>query len=301
MSTELQAEKPIDKVREMLKNLTPAGEQSLASHRALWEQNADTFPTSSAVRVEKVKLDDCFAERVQAKNATTNRVILYFHGGGYALGSARSHRHLAARLSEASAATVFTLDYRRAPEHPFPAAVEDATAAYEVLLQQIRPEHFAVGGDSAGGALTLATLLSARDKGLPMPAAAVLLSPFVDLTCSGDTHVTRASVDPIVSRDVLQNFISMYLGTTDRRNPMASPVFADLTGMPPLMIQVGDHETLLAEALLLADQARKVGVPVRCDVWPEMIHVWQLFWQILPEGAQAVDQVGLYLKERWQS
>jgi acetyl esterase/lipase len=188
-------------------------------------------------------------------------VVLYLHGGGYVIGSPRSHRHLAAAVAAAGQASALLLDYRRAPAHPSPAAVDDATAAYRWLLDQgIAPGHIVIGGDSAGGGLTVATLLALRDARLPLPAGGVCISPWVDLTFSGASYRTRAAVDPIVTRPGIDEMARAYFGATSARAPLASPLFADLRGLPPLLIHVGSDEVLLDDAVQLADRAKAAGV-----------------------------------------
>jgi acetyl esterase/lipase len=239
------------------------------------------------------------AEWVSAPGAAADRAVLYLHGGGYVLGSIRTHRELAARISQDSGARCLVIDYRLAPEHPFPAAVEDAVAAYRWLLETgYAPERLAIAGDSAGGGLTVATLLALRDAKLPLPATAVCISPWVDLVVEGESMTTRAKQDPMLSREPLLAMAKHYLGGGDARAPLASPVFADLRGLPPLLIHVGDHETLLDDSTRLAARARKAGVEVELEVWPEMIHVWHAFAAMVPEGREAIERIGAHLAKR---
>jgi acetyl esterase/lipase len=226
-------------------------------------------------------------------------VVLYLHGGGYVIGSIKTHRDLMGRISRAAQARVLGLDYRLAPEHPFPAAVDDSLSAYRWLLDNgTKPARIAVAGDSAGGGLTVATLVAIRDAKLPLPAAGVCLSPWVDMEGIGETMKTRAQADPVVQRDGLLGMASAYLQGKDPRSPLAAPLYADLKGLPPLLIQVGDAETLLDDSNRLADRARAAGVNVKLEVWPEMIHVWQLFASFLPEGQQAVEGIGSFIRSR---
>jgi epsilon-lactone hydrolase len=222
--------------------------------------------------------------------------VLYLHGGGYVLGSIKTHRDLMGRISRAAKARVLGLDYRLAPEHPFPAAVDDSLTAYRWLLDQgLKPARIAVAGDSAGGGLAIATLVAIREAGLPMPAAGICLSPWVDMEGLGESMKTREQADPVVRRDMLVQMASAYLGKQDLRTPLAAPLYADLKGLPPLLIQVGDAETLLDDSNRLTQRARAAGVQVKLEVWPEMIHVWQLFASFLPEGQQAVDGIGQFI------
>jgi phosphinothricin tripeptide acetyl hydrolase len=237
------------------------------------------------------------AEWLRPPAAVAGRVVLYLHGGGYVIGSPRSHRHLAAAIASAGAANALLLDYRLAPEHPFPAAVDDAVAAYRWLLDQgIAPRHVVIGGDSAGGGLTVATLLALRDASVPLPAGGVCISPWVDLTCSGESYRTKAEADPIVKRGPIEEMARAYLGDRDRRAPLASPLFADLRGLPPLLIHVGSEEVLLDDAVQLSERARQAGVTATLEVWDEMIHVWHWFLPMLDEAQAAVDSIGRFVR-----
>jgi monoterpene epsilon-lactone hydrolase len=239
------------------------------------------------------------AEWVVAPGALAERVILYLHGGGYVVGSINTHRDLAARLSRAAAARVLLIAYRLAPEHPHPAAVEDATAAYRWLLANgTSSAQLVIAGDSAGGGLTVATLVALRDAGEPLPAAGVCLSPWVDLEGVGESMTTKAAVDPMVQREGLTKMAAMYLAGQPPRTPLAAPLHADLSGLPPLLIQVGTAETLLDDSTRLAERARKAGVQVTLEPWEDMIHVWQAFAAILPEGRQAIERIGEFVKLR---
>jgi epsilon-lactone hydrolase len=239
------------------------------------------------------------AEWVSAAGSLADRAVLYLHGGGYVLGSIDTHRELAARISAASGARCLVIDYRLGPEHRFPAAVDDAVAAYRFLLDcGYTPAKLAIAGDSAGGGLTMATLVALRDAKLPLPATAVGISPWVDLTGDSETMTSKAAVDPMVQREPLRTLAKHYLGSADPRTPLASPLFADLKGLPPLLIQVGDSETLLDDSRHFAERARKAGVEVELEVWPEMIHVWHAFAALLPEGREAIERLGAHLRKR---
>jgi epsilon-lactone hydrolase len=225
--------------------------------------------------------------------------VLYLHGGGYVIGSPRSHRHLAAAIGRSAQTRVLLPDYRLAPEHPFPAAVDDAVAAYRWLLdRRIAPSRIVIGGDSAGGGLTVATLLALRDQKVPLPAAGVCISPWVDLTCSGASYTTRKAADPIVKFDGIAMMSKAYLAGQDVKTPLASPLFADLGGLPPLLVQVGDDEVLLDDSVQLVDRAKKAGVDATLDVWPKMVHVWHWFFPMLDEGQAAIDKIGEFVRKR---
>lgn len=256
-------------------------------------------PAPEGVTCTPVEAGGVSAEWSVAAGAAEDKVIVYVHGGGYVMGSAGSHRDMTGRLSKAAGARVLSLNYRMAPEHPFPAAVDDTVAAYKWLLDQgIKPANIAIAGDSAGGGLAFAALLAIRDAGHPVPAAGVGISPWVDMEGTGESMTTRAVVDPVVQKEGLLGMAKLYLGTADPKNPLAAPLHANLAGLPPLLIQVGDHETLLDDSNRIAERARKAGVDVTLKVWDEMPHVWHLFAPILPEARQAIDEIGAFFQAR---
>jgi acetyl esterase/lipase len=251
------------------------------------------------VRFEPVDAGGVPAEWTAAPGARTDRTLVYLHGGGYCLGSVATHRSLVARLSRAARVRVLSVDYRLAPEHPHPAAVEDAVAALRFAYASgLDPARVAVGGDSAGGGLAVAALLALRDRGLPLPAAGVCISPWTDLSASGASVRTRADLDPLVDADDLACLAAAYLGGRDPRAPLASPLFADLRGLPPLLVHVGTAEILLDDATRLAENARDAGVDVELEVWDDMIHVWHAFADLLPEGVQAIEGIATFLEKR---
>ncbi len=270
-------------------------DKPLAEMRQEWEE---LFSAPSAeAQSERVSAGGVEAEWITAPGASADRVLLYLHGGGYALGSVRSHWDLIARLSAAGGCRGLGLDYRLSPEHPFPAPVEDATAAYRWLLEQgIRPSNIAVAGDSAGAGLTAATLVALRDAGTELPAAGVMISPWVDLEAEGESMQTRAELDPMVQRPLILGMAETYLAGADPRAPLAAPLHAKLEGLPPLLIHVGDHETLLDDATRFAARARAAGVDTTLEPWDEMFHVFQLFTE-LPEAAKAVEAIGSFLRK----
>jgi acetyl esterase/lipase len=208
-------------------------------------------------------------------------------------------RELSSRLARMGGVRGLSAAYRLAPEHTFPAAVEDAVTAYRWLLEQgVAAGNVIVSGASAGGGLALALLLAAREQGLPLPAGAVVLSPWVDLTQSGETFATHAAADPVISKAYLDRFAGMYLGDADPMQPLASPVFGELAGLPPVLIQVGGAETMLDESRRFAAKARQAGVEVRLDEWPEMVHVWQACGMRVPEARDAIEQAGAWMRGR---
>ncbi|HEX7776289.1 MAG TPA: alpha/beta hydrolase, partial [Parvibaculum sp.] len=225
-----------------------------------------------------------------------DRVIMYVHGGGYVIGSVTSHRHLATELGRAAGTRTLSLDYRLAPEHPFPAAVDDALAGYRFLIAQgIEPGNIAIAGDSAGGGLTVATLLAIRDAGLPQPACGFCISPWVDMEAVGNSMTTQAAIDPMVQKDGLLGMAAAYLNGANPRAPLAAPIHADLRGIAPLLIQVGSAETLLDDSTRLASKAGAVDVNVTLQVWPEMIHVWHFFHPMLGAARRAIADAGTYI------
>ena len=293
------ADRGIDVVRAHLAKLPPSDSLTTAERRAQYERAEKVFPTPPDVKVERVNVPAAPAEWLRPPSAVPGRVVLYLHGGGYVIGSPRSHRHLAAAIAGAAEASALLLDYRLAPEHPFPAAVEDATAAYRWLLDQaIAPEHIVIAGDSAGGGLTVATLLALREARVPLPAGGVCISPWVDLTCSGASYATKAAADPIVRRAGVEEMARAYLGATPPRTPLASPLFADLRGVPPLLIHVGSDEVLLDDAVQLAERAKAAGVDATLEIYDRMIHVWHWFLPMLDEAQTAVNAIGRFVRSR---
>lgn len=289
----------LDQVIALVKNSQIDESQGATEgRRRSFEQMVDDFAIEIPAKYSRLSAGGVTAEWVTAEGASDSRVVLYFHGGGYIIGSPRTHRPMLAHLSLDSAARVLSLDYRLAPEHPFPAPVEDAVTAYRWLLGEgFDPARIALAGDSAGGGLTVAALVQIRYLGLPLPAAGVCVSPWVDMEGLGESMNTRASADPMVGKENLIVSAKTYLGGADSRAPLAAPLYADLRNLPPLLIQVGDAEVLLDDSTRLAGIAREAGVEVQMDVWDDMIHVWHLFAPILPEGKQAISQAGEFIKK----
>lgn len=239
------------------------------------------------------------AEWVEAPGAAVDRVILYLHGGGYVMGSIATHRAMVARIARAANARALLIDYRLAPEHPFPAAVEDAVAAYRWLVAQgCKQGRIVIAGDSAGGGLVLATLLRLRDMGVTLPAAGVGISPWTDLEGTGESVKTKAATDPMVTQENLSISAKAYYADHDPKDPLISQIHADFRGLPPLLLQVGESEILLDDATRVAARAKAAGVNVELEIWPEMIHVWHVFAKILPEGQQAIDKIGRFVIAR---
>ena len=291
------SQRGIDVVRAHLAKLPRTDSMTVAERRAQYDRAERVFATPADVAVERVTAPVRPAEWLTPPGARPNTVVLYLHGGGYVIGSPRSHRHLAAAVARAGAARALLLDYRLAPEHPFPAALDDAVAAYEWLLGQgLDARRIVVAGDSAGGGLTVATLLALRDRGRPLPAAGVCISPWVDLTCSGASYATKAAADPIVTRDGVEALAQAYVGAGDRKAALVSPLYADLRNLPPLLIHVGSDEVLLDDAIGLGARARAAGVDVKVEEWPAMVHVWHWFLPILDEAEKAIAGIGDFVR-----
>jgi monoterpene epsilon-lactone hydrolase len=254
-------------------------------------------PLAADVKVETVSADGVAAEWTSTPGAARDAAILYAHGGGYVTGSLDSHRHMVAELGRAANCVALALDYRLAPEHPFPAPVEDALAGYRFLLAQgFKPERIAIAGDSAGGGLVVAAMVAIRDAGLPQPGGGWCLSPWIDMEMIGGSMESNASRDPTVQRPGITEMAQLYLGDADPRSPLAAPLYADLAGIAPLLIQVGSVETLLDDAIRLAPRAGAADVRVDLQVWPEMIHVWPLYHPELKAGKRALDEAGAWIK-----
>ena len=274
-------------------------EPSVQELRGPMDAMGAATPPPEGCRVEAMTLGGRPAERLTPRDAVAGRVILFLHGGGYCIGSLASHRALAARLAEATRCAAVVPDYRLAPEHPFPAAVDDALAAWRDLLASgADPARAAIAGDSAGGGLTFATALAAREAGLPMPAALLAISPWADLAQTGASYAAKAQSDTMITKAGLDLFSSTYLAGTDPRHPLASPLFADLTGLPPTLIQVGGEESLLSDSAGMAQALGLAGVDVTLRIWPEMIHVWHFFAPRLTAGQAATDEAGAWLRGR---
>jgi monoterpene epsilon-lactone hydrolase len=272
---------------------------SFTESRAMFEQMVALFPPPEGVSSTPVDAGGIAGEWITAPGAGEEQTIYWLHGGGYCIGSINTHRALLAGISAASGARALAIDYRLAPEHPFPAAVEDAVGGYLWLLSSgVDPSQIIIGGDSAGGGLTMATLVALKEDGKPLPAAAVCISPWTDMTISGESLVSKAEADPMITAEGITRVRDAYVGVSDPRAPLASPIYADLSGLPPLLIQVGENEVLLDDSTRLAERAEAAGVDVTLEVWPDMIHVWHFFAGMLPEGQQAIDRIGAWAREQ---
>ena len=288
---------------ETFKALLAAGaapegvERTLADMRNGYEQIGGAFPIGDDVSIEPVSADGVSSQFTTIGDTQSDSVLFYLHGGGYVIGSLTTHQSLVADISRAAGIKGFAIDYELAPEGQFPCATRDAVKAYQWLLGTgVKAENIVIAGDSAGGGLTVATLVKLRDQNIPLPSAAILLSPWADLTHTSDSMDSRAEEDPMVSRESLNMMAGMYLAGADTKNPEASPVFADLTGLPPMLIQVGTAEVLLDDSRLLAKNAKAAGVEVTLQEWEEMVHVFPHYAPIISDGKKAIEQMGNFIR-----
>jgi acetyl esterase/lipase len=292
-----ELERAIELQRSLFQEFSAA--ETPVEFRAIYARFQAQFPPPHDVKIEPVNAGGVPAEWVIPPGASMQRAILYLHGGGYVVGAPQGYREMVSHIARAAQARALTIDYRLAPETSHPAAVEDAVAAYRWLLKNgAEPGRTVFAGDSAGGGLTVATLVALRDRGDRLPAGGVCICPWVDLEITGKSMDTNAEADPLVKRDVVRNMAAAYLQGQDPRTPLASPLHAELKGLPPLLIQVGNAETLLDDASRLAERARTAGVDVTYEPWPDMIHVWQAFSSFLPEARQAIDRIGEFIRKR---
>lgn len=279
------------------RGISPTGTGTVAAMRAGFETQQSGLPIPPDVDALDITVAGRPARRIRTPGVREDRGTLYLHGGGYVMGSLNTHHELMGRIARSTNAQVLGLDYRLAPEHLYPAAVDDAVGAYLWILEQgIAPERIVIAGDSAGGGLTLATLLVIRDRKLPMPAGAVLFSPWTDLTSSGASVVTRADADPMIGPEILLPMAAHYAGNQPSNTPGISPLFGDLRGLPPLLIQVGDAEVLLDDSMRLHERAQAAGVDSTLHVFPEAFHVFQAV-PMLPESTEALTEAGAFFKK----
>jgi epsilon-lactone hydrolase len=273
----------------------PVG-SDVTEQRRLLRELLSAQPLPGGVTVTAAALGGVPTAEITVDGVEPRHVVLYFHGGVYVMGDAFLAADLASQIGRRTRAKVISVDYRLAPEHPYPAAVDDALAAYEALLDNgAAPSDVVFAGESAGGGLAIATLVNARDHQLPQPAAAFVMSPYADLTLAGTTLETRGKADPLLSREALQARVADYTAGQDAALGLISPVFADLSGLPPLIIQAGTHEVLLDDALRLAQRAATADVAVTLDITPGVPHVFQAYYQILDEATAALERAGQFL------
>lgn len=262
-----------------------------------FESLAYMFPIEPDMICQSVRFNGLAAEWIAPPGCSARGVVLYMHGGGYMIGSIRTHRAMAGRIARAAGKRCLLIAYRLAPENPFPAALEDAVQTYQTLtLERAPSSEIAFAGDSAGGGLAVAALAALRDRGIPLPAGAALLSPWTDLTGSSPSIKAHADRDPFVEPGHLHMMADAYLKQTDPRNPYASPLYADLSGLPPLFIQVGTSECLLDDALRLAQKAKAAGISVELEKWKDKVHMWQYFAPIYAPGQAALESAGAFIR-----
>lgn len=285
----------IDAVRALLTALPrPA---SLAERRERLDAIASVDGVAPDIRFEPVAIGRREAEWSLAPGSDASRILLFLHGGGYCSGSIRSHRGMVAEIGRAAGIRTLALGYRLAPENPFPAALDDTLAAFAFLLGQgSAAHHIAIGGDSAGGGLSLAAMTRLRDAGRPLPACAWLVSPWVDLAMTGASMDTKDAVDPLIHRDYLEELAGAYLGRVNALGPLASPLYADLSRLPPALVQVGSAETLLDDAVRIAGRLGAADVATSLEIWPHMIHAWPLWSARLTAGREAIASAGAFIR-----
>lgn len=293
------ASRQFNQLIKMFESMPRSDGLDVEQMRGAYERLGSMFSAPEGTRNEPVDAGGVHAEWVCAGGVgDAAPILMYLHGGGYVIGSISTHRHLLGHLSAAVGARVLGLDYRLAPEHPHPAALDDAVAAYRWLLTEGHsPSRIVIAGDSAGGGLAVATLVALREAGDPLPAAAALLSPWADLAAEGESIHARAALDPMVQREGLLEMAARYVAGSDPKTPLCSPIHADLKGLPPLLVHVGTRETLYDDSTRLVAKAKEAGVEVTFEPWEDMIHVWHFFAPMLPEANDANLRIGEFFRE----
>ena len=290
------ADPEIEAIRAILREQPRPAD--VAERRKRLDALGSRYAVAADVAVTPVDANGVAAEWTVTSGADVGRVLMFLHGGGYVSGSIDSHRHMVAEAGRQCRARTLAVGYRLAPEHPYPAALEDAVGAYRFLLASgVAPGRIALAGESAGGGLAVATAVTLRDARVALPGCVWLSSPWVDLEMSGGSMASKAAVDPLISKLYLQELAAAYLQGADARRPLASPLYADLHGLPPMLVQVGSAETLLDDAVRLAGAAGAAEVNVTLQVWPDMIHAWHLFYQQVAAGRRALAAVGAFVRE----
>lgn len=281
--------------RQLFRNID--GNADIPSLRVRWEKLAARSRTASGIRVKYVDIAGVECEWLVPTDCRDAPVLFYLHGGAYVSGSAKTHRAMVSYLAKKAGMRALLPNYRLAPEHPFPAGLEDCVAVYRALVDGgADPADIAIAGDSAGGGMTMASLLTLRDAGDAVPAAGVLLSPWLDLTGTGESAKSRARHDPLFRVQDMPNAAAHYASPEQQQHPLVSPVFADVHGLPPILIQVGDHEILLSDSTRIADKISAAGGQVTLQVWPDMWHVFQYFIGRMPEAQKALDDIASFLR-----
>ena len=289
----------LDHVIGIMKDIRSNPPADIHEARAVLDQAFTVYLPASDVTIFEIDAGGVPCQWITAPGVPQDRLVIYLHGGAYATCSPTTHKDLISRLSLASGAAALGVDYRLAPEYLFPAAVEDCLAAYNWALGHgFEPRNIVLAGDSAGGGLVVSVLLAARDFALPLPAAGVCFSPWVDLQCTGESMSVNDDLDAFIKYEGLFARAQSYLGEADPKHPWASALYADLHGLPPLLIHVGSAETLLDDSTRLAILAKDSGVDVSFKIWDDMVHVWQLFASVLPEGQQSIDESGEFIRSK---
>jgi len=284
-------------IKLLLQNREVAAKKRVKDERNEMEHMANMIQLSSDVEIKSVTIDGIDATWLKTPGVEEKNLIIYLHGGGYITGSFNTHKDLVQRLSREARCRVITIEYGLAPEHPFPKGLNDVIKIYKWLIneEKFKPNKIVIAGDSAGGGLTLATLLKLRDLGITLPAAGVCLSPWTDLTFAGESYYDKNIIDPGITLDELMFDARLYLGNEDPKNPYVSPVYADLKGLPPLLIHVGTVEKLLNDSTRIAKSAKNAGVNVTLKIWKEMIHVFQAYAVLIREGQESIKEIGSYI------
>jgi len=295
MTTSLETIKQL--MIDMRRQFDAMGGGGLEESRQRFDETGLATPLPEGTRIEFISINsDITADWVIPQNPDSSKTILYFHGGGYSAGSSLSHRPICARIAHHSGCKILNVNYRRSPEHKYPAALEDALACYAWLQQSCPAQHIILMGDSAGGGLAMATLLAIKQKCLSMPAAAVGLSAWLDLECSSPSYETHKDIDLMASAGGLRFVGRAYAGKKINQDPLVSPFYArDLTGLCPLLLLIGGAETLLDENIHFAEQAKKDGVNVQIQIWPNMVHVWPSLYEVVPEAKIAIEGIGKWI------
>lgn len=282
--------------RQYFKRISPHAD--VQKKRAAWNKLGDKSRVAKGVHVRQATIEGINCEWLVPEGCEGAPVLYYLHGGAYLMGSTQTHRRMVSHIARASGTRALVPNYRLAPEHRFPAAIEDSTAVYRSLLEAgTDPAAMAIAGDSAGGNLTMATLLALRDAGDPLPTAVCLMSPWLDLAAEGESMDSRAKHDPWFRPEDIPEIVEKYCSKYDTKNPLVSPVYADPSNLPPTLIQVGDHEILLSDSTRMADKISEVGGSVTLQIWPDMWHVFQLFVGLMPESKRAINDISTFLKQ----
>ncbi|MFF2479736.1 alpha/beta hydrolase [Paenibacillus sp. NPDC058071] len=293
--------KSLRDAHRLFKDNLPSGTASVEELRTGVEAMFAQLPVASDLITEKVDIDGMEAEWQILPESKEDRVLLYFHGGGFMYGSMHSYRIESSEMGRAAKARVLSINYRLAPEHPFPAPIEDALKAYDWLLDQgYPPQNIIIGGVSAGGNLTAALLMKIRDTKTPMPAGGVMVSPWIDLGQTGETYMTKEGVDPVITKEALVQLADNYLNGVSPNVPYASPIYGDLRGLPPIYVMVGESELMLKESLTFVTQAALAGVDIRFGSWPSMFHDWLSFHSTLEEAKEGVISTGNFMNELYE-